>query len=283
MGFILMRKVILIVILALVGMATVVYLLLPQGESPIATMWSVKKGVGMTSGTVTQTAQLNVAWGYNWGLNGSYFNPYWQYVPMIHKGTDIARIKEMARNRPGIYWLVWNEPDQRTQENLQPADAARNYKKIYDAIMSVDPTAKLIVGGVSAPTSAGYGWIRMFRGEYYKLYRAWPKMAGLHVHNYLLTSYNTKVWRDTLYMFRRWMDADRIGGELWLTEYGCLKWWMLCEQVMREQTPWLETQPWLHRYAWFATNVTVPSCAGCYGSLLRNGMLTDLGILYRGY
>ena len=242
-----------------------------------------KKGVGVTSGTVAEVAQLNVSWGYNWGLSGAWFNDAWEYVPMAHKGTDSDRLARAAKNRPGSYWLVWNEPDQRTQENLQPAAAAVAYKRIYDAITGADPTAKLIVGGVSAPTSAGYGWVRQFRGAYYTRYKVWPKMAGLHVHNYLLQSYGTKAWRDALYMFRRWMDADRVGGELWLTEYGCLKWWQLCGRVMTEQTPWLEAQPWLHRYVWFATGVAVPSCQGCYGSLLYGGALTDLGELYAKY
>jgi hypothetical protein len=115
------------------------------------------------------------------------------------------------------------------------------------------------------------------------LYNEWPVVEGWHVHYYVgRTEYNVTNWRNTMQAVRDWMPANGGTVELWLTEFGCLDSDAVAQQIMADQTPWLEAQPWITRYAWYAAFAVGPSCPNCSGSLFNSdGSLTNLGKLYR--
>jgi hypothetical protein len=193
---------------------------------------------------------------------------------------DAAAVAQIARDHPGSYWLIWNEPDSWQQSNIAPTQAAQIYATLRPLIKGADPTAKLIVGGVF---NLNVGWLDSFRSEYVRLYGLYPVMEGIHVHHYVgRDEYDSAVWRTKLEAVRDWMALRGIGGELWLSEFGCLNSEAVARQIMSDQITWLDEQPWLARYAWFAAYASGPGCPGCTGSLLNaDGTPTDLGWLYR--
>lgn len=247
---------------------------------------SAKKGVGRGwgVGATEQLAQLGVSWSYSWGLSAKYFADPIEHVPMIWgKDYNVETVADLASTYPGRSWLIWNEPDYWQQANIAPAQAAQIYRGLRSLIKGVDPTARLIVGGVY---NLNLGWLTSFRNEYWALYGEWPVVEGWHVHYYRgPTDYNSALWRQDMDAVRTWMAANGGTVEVWLTEFGSLNSDAAAAQIMQEQVPWLDAQPWVTRYAWFATYANGPGCPSCTGSLLQpdalGGALSDLGVLYR--
>jgi hypothetical protein len=193
---------------------------------------------------------------------------------------DANAVTQYARDHPGSYWLIWNEPDYWRQANIPATDAAQLYRTLRSLIKSADPSAKLIVGGVY---NLNTSWLASFRSEYMRLYGQWPVVEGWHVHHYAgRDDYDANIWRERLAAVRDWMAANGGPVELWLTEFGCLNGEATAAQILEDQVWWLEEQPWLTRYAWYAAYAAGTGCPGCTGSLFNGeGSLTDLGWLYR--
>jgi len=193
--------------------------------------------------------------------------------------VDSDWITLVARSHPGSYWLVWNEPDNATQSDLTPAAAAQHYRALRPLIKAADPTAKLIVGGVM---DLNVSWLQGFVDSYRTQYGVNPVVEGWHVHFYRQSwQYNPVTWQDQVRGISRWVDYIG-GGEIWLTEFGSLWDDATAMSIMVDQVAWLDAQPWIARYAWFADHADVPACLGCKGSLLNSdGSLTSLGQAYR--
>jgi hypothetical protein len=251
----------------------------PGGPTPTPHL-TTKKGVG--GGNVPeQQRQLGISWSYIWYPAPENFNMVYEHVPMIWgKDYDPTSVAQLARAHPGSYWLIWNEPDYWQQANIAPAAAAQIYRTLRPLIKNADPTAKLIVGGVF---NLNVSWLDQFRNEYYRQYNDWPVVEGWHVHHYVgRDNYDINTWRAQLTAVHDWMTRIGSSAELWLTEFGCLNSDAVAAQVMQDQVPWLEAQPWLNRYAWYAAYASGPGCPGCTGSLFNSdGSLTNLGQLYR--
>lgn len=253
-----------------------------------AVMYSAKKGVGGEG--APDLANLGVSWAYTWYPCENCFNNVYEHVPMIWGASyDSNVVTRIARNHPGGYWLIWNEPNYWRQANISPTAAAQIYRSLRPLIKGADQRAKLIVGGV---LFLDVGWLENFRSEYHRLYNEWPVVEGWHVHQYVgATEYGVgktitaSEWQRRLQAVHTWMDNPANGGpvELWLTEYGCLNSEPVAYQLMQDQASWLESQPWITRYAWFASWSDGEGCPGCTGALFEITApyrLTRLGQYY---
>jgi hypothetical protein len=196
------------------------------------------------------------------------------------KDYDPAVVTQLAQAHPGSAWLIWNEPDYWQQANLTPVQAAQVYRALRPLIKNADPSARLIVGGVA---NLDVNWLEQFRSAYFGLYNEWPIVEGWSVHYYVAgDAYNASFWREPLLAVRQWMISNGGEVEFWLTEFGCLSSEPTAAQLMVDQVPWLESQSWVTRYAWYAVTATGPACPSCTGSLVAaDGSLTNLGLIYR--
>jgi len=143
------------------------------------------------------------------------------------KGSFWAENPGLAK-RPVRTWQIWNE------ENFKyfvvrpsPAEYGKLVKASYSAIKSVDPGARLILGGMFAwPNEARFK--RKPKQAYYaadflgELYRTTPgikrKFAGVALH-----PYTSKYQRLTpaIEEFRKVLAANHDAGKgLWVTEIG---------------------------------------------------------------
>ncbi len=252
-----------------------------------------KKGVGFSGGTAEQMKALGVSWAYSWYPARAHFNSVYEHVPMVsvagsagdstYTQAELTNFAGIARDFPGSYWLIWNEPDYYYQANIKAPVAAKIYKPLRDAIKAADSTAKFIVGGIYYIDTT---WLNTFRSEYKNLYGVYPPLNGYHIHNYMgRTDYTTDSWRYKITFIHNWMNGNGEGSkELWLTEFPCLNCYDNLSTIMAEQVPWLEQQTWLTRYAWYATYSAGEYCPNCTGTLFTSdGGLNDLGKQYATY
>lgn len=240
---------------------------------------SAKKGVGFamvehcnssTNPTAcwqqirTLMGNLGATWYYTWfvwNAHASKMGNNFEFVPMVsvagsnsdrsYNDNELSGFKTYARNNPGSYWLIWNEPDYWQQSNIPIDVAARIYKPLREAIKSADPTAKLIIGGMM-DHNHWIDWARTFRNSYKDQYGAFPQYEGWHGHMYTCgRNYNKETWRSTITGFRTWINANG-GGELWMTEFGCLDYDF--PQIITDQFDWMESYNGIQRHAWFVAS-----------------------------
>jgi len=224
---------------------------------------SLKKGVGGPGGCPDvpqldeRQQQVDISWFYTWHYcsnKESYWNTDAEYVPMIRSihNYNRSQIETIVnqRNHRGKYWLIGNEPDGHNQDNLTPTQAAEKYGEIAHLIKEIDPTAKLIMLGLTWPNIT---WKNNFLSAWRQ---KWPTpqeqiITGWHVH----------IYHDPATL-NTWTD-NTPNQELWVTEYGYLPQreagenWTTSEQdieTRRRMTQWtniLEENPKVDRYAYF--------------------------------
>lgn len=182
---------------------------------------------------------LGISWFYNWTKENwgfDYFGNDFNFVPMVwgkgsasdksYTAAELNQYGGLAQQHPGRYWLIWNELD--LQLNDQPdmdnngiinlVDsaylAAKIYKPLRDAIKVADPSAKLIIGGISPPTGNRWKlWSEIFLNRY-SFYNPGqnPDFDGWHVHLYDCSPYyQTGTWRLKIDGYRKWIDES--GGD----------------------------------------------------------------------
>ena len=220
-----------------------------QSPHPLACKSRLKNGL----------ATLGVSWFYCWARPEFYFDYFdgdFEFVPMVwgagsngdrsYTQQELDDFATIAQNHPGSYWLIWNEPDLGGQANITAAVAAGIYKPLRKAIKDADPNAKMIIGGMSSDPEVWVSWAREFRANFSNPNN---KYEGWHVHLYACgTAYDVTTWRQTIKDYRHWINANG-GGELWLTEFGCLS--QDEPRIIQDQLDWMETYSGIDRYAWF--------------------------------
>ncbi|MCS7222331.1 MAG: hypothetical protein N0A15_13745 [Anaerolineae bacterium] len=90
-------------------------------------------------------------------------------------------------NNPGLLWLIGNEPDRiYTQDSTHPTVYAQLYHELYHRIKSLDPTARVAIGGMVQPTELRMRWLDMVWSEYQRLYGQIIPVDVWNVHNFVL-------------------------------------------------------------------------------------------------
>lgn len=204
-------------------------------------------------------SQVNVDWFYTWSMCGTsaYTDSGIEYVPMVRSihdvGPDGIRIM-LGYLGTGKYWLVGNEPNNSSQDNLSVQQAVVAYGNIIDMILEEDPTAKIILLGLQSPDYYGIKYLNDFRGAWLSVrgYSVDNVVAGYHFHAYA-HPYGTETLDDAINRVKRHiLDArGQVSGELWITEWGNYQNVTSGLQVMRQMTKWLDSN--VDRYAWFYT------------------------------
>jgi hypothetical protein len=149
-----------------------------------------------------------------------------------------ATLRAAARNNPGGYWLVGNEPNVPGQDSASPAEFATELKYYADTIKGADPTARIVgpnalnwdftCSGCGGITS-GHAWIDGFRAAWASQYGGEPPIDVWGLHAYTIT------W-DKLPMTDAATVEQQIAGftdylaavpeaqrkPVWLTEFGVI-------------------------------------------------------------
>lgn len=217
-------------------------------------------GVGWAD-AVPQAPQVAQALGFGWYLDWTV-----QPQPLAVEGVEFVqmvltrdsepfwsqrdRIAAAVKANPGAVWLIGNEPDVPWQDNVTPEVYARRYHQFYIYIKSLDPTARVAIGGVSQPTPLRLAYLERALEAYQRFFNRPMPVDVWNVHAFILreergswgvdippgfepvdqgTLYevadhaNLEIFRRQIVDFRRWMAAHGLRDKpLWVTEYGIL-------------------------------------------------------------
>ncbi|HSM55754.1 MAG TPA: hypothetical protein VK879_06320 [Candidatus Sulfomarinibacteraceae bacterium] len=154
----------------------------------------------------------------------------------------------LAANR-GAIWLIGNEPDVVSQDNVPPQTYARLYHQLYTHIKERDPSALVAIGGVSQPTPLRRAYLDVVLDSYEEYYGQPMPVDVWNVHAFILREerdswgigippgmsdelaieyeiedhLDMDIFRQNLIDFRRWMARRGYGDRpLVVSEYGFL-------------------------------------------------------------
>ncbi len=153
--------------------------------------------------------------------------------------SDLTRVPATAREQPGRWWLIGNEPNNAA---LQAGDAqtpeqyAAFLWQMDQLIHSNDPSAKLVGPqilnweradgfGVCGP-APGRRWAYEFLGHYRRTYGSDPPLDAWSLHTYGLTARPTQDWWGDIADImgcREWLNGNGLGYlPIWVTEFGAV-------------------------------------------------------------
>ncbi|MCG3206502.1 MAG: hypothetical protein FOGNACKC_00101 [Anaerolineae bacterium] len=241
-----------------------------------------------------------------------------RFVPRLYNDVQVndpAILDQAIENAKVSGWLLgFVEPNLSWQGNVTPANGALAWKKIEDAI-----TAKGLVLGVDiklvapAPNQWAPGYCYGCTGNQTNVYGyqwVWY-MVDRYKDQNCPTSRTCKPHFDAMawnyyYNFQSSVSTEFVNyftarrnegltrgltGDIWIMEYAGACWNTgtkyptYANEVMDKVTPWLVSQSWVKRHAWFGNrlnNYTAETLGDC--SLIdANGNIKSLGIKYRGY
>ena len=187
---------------------------------------------------------------------------------------DIATIQAVAHANPGSLWAIGNEMDASDfdgcveydvdnrcirsmalgQDEMTPETYARAYHELYQVIKTLDPTARIAIGGLIQATPSSLAWLTTAWNSYRKRYDATMPVDVWNIHNFILTEatgrasprmaidasaqasgdegptadwahINQQLFDSQIRAMRQWMKArGQQHKPLIISEYGVLYW-----------------------------------------------------------
>ena len=228
-----------------------------EGLDPLATEVSWRFGFGMASRSdpARWAPALGAGWYLDWSASPGRSGGQVEYWPMVRVAPGCTRptpegAARLARQNPGLTWIIGNEPDVIWQDNLTPERYAEAYHAFLVAIRAADPSARLAVAGVSQSTALRLAYLDRVLEAYRAAYGRPMPVDVWTVHNFVLReergSWGAEIppgfedvqagrlsevadhgrldiFEEQLREFRRWMARRGYRDTpLALTEYGIL-------------------------------------------------------------
>lgn len=144
------------------------------------------------------------------------------------------------------YWEIWNEPDVKTY--WVPQDDMKTYtellKRVYPAIKKIDPTCKILMGGVSSTPHISLKRIYRNGGkDYFDIVNIHPFTDPLFPNaTNIVRGMHSSVYQ----VMYKYGDENK---KIWFTELGCpgVKnptqengWWMGISPTEEQQAVWVK-------------------------------------------
>lgn len=161
-----------------------------------------------------------------------------EQIEMARPPTTPAALAARAQRHSGAWWLMGNEPNVPTQDNLGPVAYATWYRESTSAIRAVDPRARFIAPNglnwdATCTACLGYvnshDWSDQFLDTYIASYGEVPPIDVWGMHVYDLDWTNVPLVNATRGMAqieggRAWLESrpEMAGKPIWLTEFGVI-------------------------------------------------------------
>ncbi|MEJ8843718.1 glycosyl hydrolase [Lacibacter sp. H375] len=231
-----------------------------------------KKGVAFTDSNVVK--QFNTSWYYGWSINRPSFGPM-NFIPMTWgKGTaTVADVNYLVGRKDINHLLSFNEPDNSGQSNIASIDTAiARYRIMMQTGLRLGSPAveqnNAFVAGKWLPMFMDSAKAKKLRIDYVCLH--WYDWGNENSN----TGGDTLVAEQVFTRFKAYVERARLtypDQKLWLTEYNCNPSRNarpnLIKYFMQLSSEWLNTVPYVERYAYFQTRT---------GAVDANGNLNDL-------
>lgn len=221
---------------------------------------SPKRGVGENSFSLAVEMDVlkpGVSWYYNWAATPSkgFESQVEQYegiefVPMCwNDNYDPDKIREYVKNHPDCkYILGFNEPNFTNQANMTPEKAAEKWPQLQ--ALAKELNLKLVAPALNYSPNAPYQDPCKWMDEFVALvgndafdYTAIHVYGGFGVIKDLATKFHDKYGKDVwLTEFCYWPEAGNQNNSVAMSTQ---------ISFMVQAVEWLETTPWIARYAWF--------------------------------
>lgn len=190
-----------------------------------------------------------------WRVSGEPQQPdgvhFWQMIRLQEERvrTPWRDIDAALAANPGAIWLIGNEPDVISQDNVRPETYAQLYHQLHTYIKRRDPSALVAIAGVSQPTPLRRAYLDVVLESYQDRYGQPMPVDIWNVHAFILREEHDSwgigippgmsdelamryeiedhldmdIFRQNLIDFRRWMAQRGYGDRpLVVSEYGFL-------------------------------------------------------------
>ena len=219
-------------------------------------------------------------WYYNWGSESTYVQmncpsnelPKAEFVPMIW-GWWGQKLNSSSIPSDATTILGFNEPNHKSQSNLQPSQAVAGWKVIQATFPD-----KILVSPAAAPCGGSdcipnYGQPIAWFDEFFKLCNGECKVDYLATHYYYCNVDDAMEYLNSL---------KKYNLKIWFTEFNCPGGTPdQQKQFMNELLPKLEESDLIYKYAWFMDRDSGPESLLVYNS--TKAVLTSLGEAYNAY
>jgi len=202
------------------------------------------------------------------------------YVPQCRTANEANQIRAYLDgykdDNQAQDWMGFNEPDIESQANLSVEDAVKLWKEHVLPTKAAHPGVRIGSPGISnAPE--GINWLKRFFIEL-----GGTGQSGVDhvvIHYYSPDVEHFKVYVQQVH--------NQFKLPVWVTEFGCTRWdpgnppseeevlWF-----MREALNFLDSAPYVERYAWFGSMRDVGEGVGKTNGLQQEGGLSEAGKLY---
>jgi len=172
---------------------------LPPAEMAVPHSLRWRIGVGIPDGNpyVFDWMDPRPGWYLNWFTNAFTSSPAeaaalgMEFTPMLRLRAGglqpgLARIYRQAKERPGMVWLVGNEPDVRWQDDATPAEYACQYYRAWHTIKLADPSARVAIGGISQVTPLRLRYLDAVLASYQAQFGAPMSVDVWNMHAFVL-------------------------------------------------------------------------------------------------
>ncbi|EUC57603.1 glycoside hydrolase catalytic core protein [Rhizoctonia solani AG-3 Rhs1AP] len=241
-----------------------------------------KAGLGWGGGgEISQFEAGKVSWYYTWApTSWVQPRPNIEYVPMLWGGKDVSAFAKAVTgasiaSNGWTHILGMNEPQEPSQSNMSPADAANMWKTYLEPLKAGNPNLRL---GSPAPSSRpnGIQWIFDFLGNC---------NGGCTVDFIALHYYDINA-TDFIRHINEYHDAFK--RPIWVTEWACQNFnngpQCSYNQIVRfldETQTYMDKTDWVERYAWFGAMADTPINKDTR-LMDSSGKINDLGKQYIG-
>ena len=113
---------------------------------------------------------------------------FWQVIRVNEEGVLVTwdELERAIAANPGAYWIIGNEPDVVVQDNVTPQRYADLYHLLYTFIKERDPSARVVIGGVSQPTPLRLAYLDIVLDTYRETYGRPMPVDVWNVHAFIL-------------------------------------------------------------------------------------------------
>ncbi|KAL4865306.1 hypothetical protein BDV12DRAFT_200249 [Aspergillus spectabilis] len=224
----------------MVATKTASFLLLSLG--PVLALAQGKRGLAYNDGALANlfSEYSQVTWGYNWGFHRNGADSSFDFSPMLW-GLPSSPNPEWtaAVGVEGITEILgFNEPDLGAQANITPSDAAAGYLEYMEPFAGqVRISTPAVTNG--PPPNMGTGWMDQFFEHCTTC-----TLDFVAIHWY--ANNDPDGFKSHVQQF-----YDKYNLPIWITEFAASGSGEEQISFLQAVLPWLDSQPYVERYAYF--------------------------------
>ncbi|PRP76834.1 glycosyl hydrolase 53 domain-containing protein [Planoprotostelium fungivorum] len=204
-----------------------------------------------------------ISWMYNWGTNSPANSSSIQFIPMQWNDKGIEQLESKVLATCSNYVLGFNEPDLQAQAGMTPAHSCDLWKQ-YIRPLKEKYGIKL---GLPVVTNGGQKWLADFMS-----------LCPDHNADFLPLHWYGQYMGDITWYIGS-VHEKYPNLPIWITEYASVS--KDANEVVKfakESMAYLESLPWVERYAWFGTWRTNSDWP--VATLTSDGKLSAVGQAY---